>query len=93
MTEGSRLGRAIGTIMVLSDVTGGGADPFFWLLQILSLIVFVLAVPVTAWTVWQTWRDKRRWTRKIWSILVFLAALMVLYFAARFNLMAMTVHY
>ncbi len=87
------LGWAIGTIMVLSDVTGGGADPFFWLLQILSLIVFVLAVPVTAWTVWQTWRDKRRWTRKIWSILVFLAALMVLYFAARFNLMAMTVHY
>jgi CubicO group peptidase (beta-lactamase class C family) len=87
------LGWAIGTIMLLSDVTGGGSDAFFWLLQVLSLIVFVLAVPVTAWTMWQTWRDKRRWTRKVWSILVFLAALMVLYFAARFNLMAMTVNY
>jgi CubicO group peptidase (beta-lactamase class C family) len=83
----------IGTVVLLSNVTGGGGDAFFWLLQILSLIVFVLAVPVTAWTLWQTWRDRRRWTRKVWSILVFLSALMVLYFAARFNLFAMTVHY
>ncbi|HEX4736877.1 MAG TPA: serine hydrolase [Allosphingosinicella sp.] len=87
------LGWAIGTVVLLSDVTGNGGDGFFWLMQILSLVVFVAAVPVTAWTVWQTWRDKRRWTRKLWSILVFLAALMVLYFAARFNLFAMTVHY
>ncbi|HEY1604868.1 MAG TPA: serine hydrolase domain-containing protein [Allosphingosinicella sp.] len=87
------LGWAIGTLMLLSDVTGGGGDAFFWLLQILSLIVFVLAVPVAAWTLWQTWRDQGRWTRKLWSILVFLAALMILYFAARFDLLAMTVHY
>lgn len=84
---------SIGTIMLLSDITGNGGDGFFWLMQILSLIVFVLAVPVTAWTLWQTWRDKRRWTRKVWSILVFLAALMILYFAIRFNLLAMTVNY
>ncbi|HEX5182235.1 MAG TPA: serine hydrolase domain-containing protein [Allosphingosinicella sp.] len=88
------LGWAIAILMLLSDLTGGGGmDGLFWLLQILGLVVFVLAVPVAAWSVWQTWRDKRRWTRKVWSILVFLAALMVLYFAARFGLLSMTVHY
>jgi CubicO group peptidase (beta-lactamase class C family) len=85
---------AIGLTMLLSDLTGGGGfDGLFWLLQILSLVIFVAAVPVTAWNLWSTWTGGRRWTRKLWSVLLFLAALMVLYFAARFNLLAMTVHY
>ena len=89
------LGWVIALTVLLSDITGAGAglDAVFWLLQILSLIVFIVAVPVAAWGVWQTWGDKRRWTRKLWSVLVLLAALMLLYFAARFNLLAMTVHY
>ena len=35
----------------------------------------------------------RRWTRKLWSALVFLATLLVLYVAIAFHLIAMTVSY
>jgi CubicO group peptidase (beta-lactamase class C family) len=88
------LGWAIGISILLSSLTGaGGMDGFFWLLQILSLIVFVAAVPIGACNLWRTWRDRRRWTRKLWSLLVLLAALLLLYVAVRFNLLAMTVHY
>jgi CubicO group peptidase (beta-lactamase class C family)/uncharacterized membrane protein YecN with MAPEG domain len=87
------LGWVVGIIILASDLTGGGMDGLFWLLQILGLIVFVAAVPVAAWNLWRTWTDKRRWTRKLWSVLVLLASVLVLYVAARFNLLAMTVHY
>ena len=88
------LGWAIGiTSLLASGVPSGGMDALFWLLQIAGLVVFVLAVPVSAWNVWLTWKGKRRWTRKLWSVLVFLATLLVLYVAVRFNLLAMTVRY
>lgn len=68
-------------------------DPWLWLLQGLGLIVFIGAVPITAWNLWLTWTDGRPWTRKLWSVLVLLSALMLLYLAAQFGLIAMTVNY
>lgn len=73
----------------LSDAT----DPWLWLLQISGAIVFVGAVGIAAWNVWLTWRDGRRWTRKIWSVLLLLATLIVLYVAHVAGLLAMTVNY
>ena len=68
-------------------------DGWLWLLQILSLVIFPGAVGVAAWNVWLTWRDGRRWTRKLWSLLILLATLVLLYFAMRFHLIALTVNY
>ena len=68
-------------------------NPVLWVLQIVGAIVFVGAVGIAAWNVWLTWRDGRRWTRKLWSVLVLLAALVVLYTAATYSLLAMTVDF
>ena len=78
-----------GDISRLTD----SVDIFLWALQILGAIVFVGAVGIAAWNVWLTWRDGRRWTRKLWSVLVLLATLVVLYVASTYSLLAMTVNY
>jgi CubicO group peptidase (beta-lactamase class C family) len=75
------------------ELLAAGADPILWLLQIAGAIVFVGAVGIAAWNAWLTWRDGRRWTRKLWSVLVLLATVVVLYVAATFGLIAMTVNY
>ena len=69
------------------------SDGLLWLLQIAGAIVFVGAVGIAAWNAWLTWRDGRRWPAKLWSVLVLLASLMVLYVAAAFGLLSMTVQY
>ena len=69
------------------------SDWVLWLLQIAGAIVFVGAVGIAGWNAWLTWRDGRRWPRKLWNTLVFLATLFVLYVAVAFNLIAMTVNY
>lgn len=78
-----------GDLQLLSS----GADVFLWALQILGAIVFVGAVGIAGWNAWLTWRDGRRWTAKLWSVLVLLATLVVLYVASTFSLLAMTVNY
>jgi CubicO group peptidase (beta-lactamase class C family) len=84
---------ALSTLLESASALAGGLDPWLWLLQISSAIVFVGAVPIAAWNVWLTWAGKRGWFAKAWSILLLLASLMVLYFAVTFGLMAMTVQY
>lgn len=75
------------------DMLSHKADGTLWFLQIAGAIVFVGAVGVAAWNVWLTWRDGRRWPRKVWSVAILLSALLVLYTAATFHLLAMTVNY
>jgi hypothetical protein len=70
-----------------------GLDPVLWILQIAGAIVFFGVVGFAAWNVWLTWRDGRHWTRKVWSVLILLAASVVLYVAIVYGLMSMTVAY
>ncbi|MEO6199192.1 MAG: serine hydrolase domain-containing protein [Sphingomicrobium sp.] len=71
----------------------GSFDLWLWVLQILGLVVFVGAVLVSGWNAWLTFKDGRPWTRKLWSVLIFLATLVVLYVAVTFGLLAMSVSY
>lgn len=68
-------------------------DPWLWLIQIASAVILVGAVATSGWNAWLTWREGRKWTRKLWNVLVLLASLLLLYVAYTFGLMAMTVHY
>ncbi|MBA2920164.1 serine hydrolase [Sphingomonas sp. MAH-20] len=89
----------IGWLVVISmlfsslENLAGAFDFWLWLLQIAGAIIFVGAVLISGWNLWLTWRDGRRWTRKLWSLLVFLSTLLVLYVAIAFRLIAMTVSY
>jgi CubicO group peptidase (beta-lactamase class C family) len=71
----------------------GTFDTILMALQAIGAIVFVGTVGIAGWNMWLAWRDGRTWPGKLWSVLVFLAALVILYFAFQFNLLAMKTNY
>jgi len=88
-------GWAVAVTMLFAELErlSAGTDGVLWLLQIASAIVFVGAVGIAGWNAVLTWRGGRRWTAKLWSVLVLLATLVVLYVAIAFGFTAMTVNY
>lgn len=68
-------------------------DTALSILQPATAIILAGAVAIAAWNLWLTWTDGRRWPRKLWSVLVFVSASMLLYVAVQFELTAMTVNY
>lgn len=84
---------AFSMLMQSPSALAGGLDPWLWVLQVLGAVVFVGALPIAGWNAWAAWTGGRKWTGKLWSVLLVLAALMVLYFAVTFGLLAMTVAY
>ncbi len=89
------VGWAITVSRMLADTNAltGKSDPMLWALQGSGLLVFVPAVLVTGWNTWLAWRRSGRWTGRIWSVLMVLSSLMILYVAATFGLLSMTVQY
>jgi CubicO group peptidase (beta-lactamase class C family) len=76
----------------LSNLTSD-SDGKLWFMQIVGLVVFLGAVGLAAWNVMFAWKTGRRWPSKLGSVLILLAALMVLYVAFTFGLLDMTVNY
>lgn len=89
------IGWGVGIAKLTSSAAAmaGGMDGVLMLLQGLTWIVLAIAVLTAGWNLWLTWTDGRGWVRKLWSVLVLLAALMLLYVAATFHLLTMSVHY
>lgn len=69
------------------------SDGKLWTLHIVGLVVFVAAILISAVNLVLTWRGKRGWTARVWSILLLLSTLLVLYMAHVFGLLDMTVNY
>ena len=88
-------GWAIFVIKAFDDIglLSSRTDGVLWLLQIAGAVAFVGAVGIAGWNAWLTWRDGRSWARRLWSVAILLATLVVLYVAATFGLLAMTVNY
>ena len=63
------------------------------LLQLLSIIVWVGGFAVMLWYAYTVWRNDWRWPGKVWSILLVIAAGMVLYVGLVFKLVALTTNY
>ena len=53
-------------------------DPWLWTLQILSLVAFFGLLGTALWNAWRVWKGKRRWTSKVWSIVLVASARTVL---------------
>ena len=85
----------VGWFWLISTLFGDGApgDAVLLLLQIAGCIVFVGAVLIAAWNVREAFRDGRPWTRKLWSVVLLLAMLIVLWTAWSFSLLSITTHY
>ncbi len=95
LTTALLAGWAYATITALGspDLLAGGRDGVFMTLQVASAIVLFGMAGIAAWNMWMSWRGRRPLLRRLWTVLILLAALLVLYVAIRFNLMAMTVNY
>jgi len=63
------------------------------LLQVLSIIVWVGGFAVMLWYAYTVWKNGWRWPGKVWSILLVIAAGMVLYVGLVFKLVALTTNY
>ena len=84
-----------GWFWLIATIFGDGApgDGVLLLLEIAGCIVFVGAVGIAAWNVREAFRDGRPWTRKLWSVLLLLATLIVLWMAWCYSLLAITTYY
>ena len=63
------------------------------LLQVLSILVWVGGFAVMVWYAYTVWKNRWRWPGKVWSILLVIAAGMVLYVGLVFKLVALTTNY
>lgn len=71
----------------------GGLDWLVRLLQIGSFVAFPAMLGIAGWHVVRTWRGSRNRLARIWSVLILLAALAVLWVAVGFNLLVPSLDY
>ncbi len=68
-------------------------DGWLWVLQLLSLVVFIGAVVAGVWNAWVVLRAPRKWYSKVWAVVLALSLLVLLWVAFAFNLIAFDVNY
>ena len=68
-------------------------DPFIWLLEIASLVFFAGGFVIALWHAWIVWRGNRRWQAKLWSVVLVVAALAVLWVGLAFKMISFGVNY
>ncbi|GMM92576.1 serine hydrolase domain-containing protein [Qipengyuania sp. MTN3-11] len=80
---------------LFADVTNlsGSGDIFAFILQLASAIAFVGGFAAMVWYAVTVWRAALGWTGKLWSVLLALSALVVLYVGIAFNLIGLGASY
>jgi hypothetical protein len=75
---------------MIKDVNNLGStfDSSVRFAQIFGLIAFVGGLGLMLWNLWTVWSGARRWPAKVWSIVLALAAFIVLWVAVAFNLIS-----
>ncbi|MBV8342809.1 MAG: serine hydrolase [Gammaproteobacteria bacterium] len=70
-------------MLILNDTgtLGGRLDPLLVLAQLISIVAFVGGMAVMLWNLAAVWRGKRRWPAKVWSIVLVLSAVFILWVA------------
>lgn len=65
---------------------GGSLDWLLWMAQILTPIALFGLLALATYNLWLVWRGKRGWFSKLWSMLLLLSALMLVWVALGFQL-------
>jgi CubicO group peptidase (beta-lactamase class C family) len=61
--------------------------------QVFGILAFILGSAFIAWNLWTVWQGTRRWPAKVWSIVLALSALIVLWVAFTFNLIGFGIYF
>jgi hypothetical protein len=68
-------------------------DPVLLLMYALSVIVYLGGSAAMLWSAWVAWNNPRPVAARIWTTLLALSALMLLYFAVLYHLMSFVTQY
>jgi CubicO group peptidase (beta-lactamase class C family) len=83
------LGAMLSNLRLLSP----SFDWWFWVLQLLSLVVFVGAAAIALWNLRVVWTARRGWFSKGWSIVLVVSTLTVVWAALAYKLIGFDVNY
>jgi hypothetical protein len=86
---------AVTISMMMSDLTklSESFDGWVWLMQLLSLAVFLGGAGLGVWNAWVVVRSARKWYAKVWAVLLALSLLVLLWVAFAFHLIAFDANY
>ncbi len=82
-------------VLILRDTgtLGGRLDPLLVLAQLLSIVAFIGGLAVMLWNLIAVWRGERRWPAKVWSVVLALSSVLVLWVALVCKLLAVGTDY
>lgn len=86
---------AITVTRMISDLEllTAGMDGWLWVLQLLSLVVFVGGAALGVWNAMVVVRGPRKWYAKTWAVVLAVSLLVMLWVALAFHLIAFDVNY
>ena len=71
----------------------GSLDPAITILELLSIVAFVGGFAVMVWYTYTAFKSGWRWPGKVWSLVLLLAAAVLLYVALSYNLLNLSMNY
>ena len=82
-------------VRMLNDLNSLSAsfDPVLHLAQIFGTLVFIGGFAAMLWNLVVVWMGARRWTARLWSVVLALSALVVLWIALTFHLISFGANY
>lgn len=83
----------ITTMMSNFNLLTPAMDPWLWILQLVTLMVFVGATGIGLWNASVVARGARRWYAKLWAVLLAAGFLITLWVGLAFKLIAFDVNY
>jgi len=63
-------------------------DPLFFVMHLLSVVVFIGGALAMVWAAWVSWSERRGLMARLWSTLLALSALVLLWMAFVYHLMS-----
>jgi CubicO group peptidase (beta-lactamase class C family) len=82
-------------LLILNDTgtLGGRLDPLLIFAQLLSIVALWGGLAVMLWNLAVVWRGPRRWSAKLWSLVLVIAALTTLWVGLEFKLLHLGTQY
>ncbi|MFM7067735.1 MAG: serine hydrolase domain-containing protein [Gammaproteobacteria bacterium] len=75
------------------NLLDGGADGFVIAIQCLSIVGYLGGTAALLWSAYQGWQLRRPWVARLWTTLLALAGLVLLWVAIQYNLMNFQLRY
>jgi CubicO group peptidase (beta-lactamase class C family) len=93
------LGTVIAWVIIMQlvssdfDWASPAMDTWFIFLRLLSVAVFFAGAAIALWNAWTVLRSQRKWLAKLWSVVLAIACLVVLYVGLVFHLIGYSANY